>query len=324
MSEVTKVAEQLNQKVAQLNNERSRQLGMQEAAKKQYDTAIKAYETKYGVKLTPENLQEEYNKAYKELKTNIEVLKRTIEGIENGEYKQVTVPNIDLEPNVTIEVPEVKVQPTVVETEIVKEEVIQAPEKATVEITPIEEKKEPIFGGIVIPEVEAEEGTEKVEIPSFEGINLVGEVEQKETPVFGGLDFSGFEAPKEEEKVEVKVEETKKEEPVFGGFDFSAIIDSTPKVEVQKTEVKAEVQKTEVKAEVKKEAKKPVNTLNIPTDFVQPAPPKFNGVELEDDEFGDNEEETFAPEGWGTPKTSTDINKNFADILGSQGIKFGE
>ena len=80
MSEIIKIAEQLNKRVAQLNNERSRQLGMQEAAKKQYEKAVEVYESKYGVKLTPENLQQEYNKVYR-IKNNMEVLKQTIEAL---------------------------------------------------------------------------------------------------------------------------------------------------------------------------------------------------------------------------------------------------
>lgn len=297
MSEITKIAEQLNQKVSKLNNERSRQLGMQEAAKKQYDKAVEVYETKYGVKLSPENLQQEYNKIYAELKTNMEVLKRTIEGIERGDYKETTIPNIDLEPEVEITIPEEKVavkeevkQVVQPQTQVIQPQTVVQESKPEVTFEPIvEEKQEVDFGGAF----------EDVELPTFGGFNfggeeVVSESKVEETPVFGGFNFGG------EETVAQPVVETKEEEPVFGGFDLSALI--------EEPDNKAPVVN-------KQGSEKP----KIPTDFVQPAPPKYDtGVEdLE-------EEESFTPEGWGTPKTNEDINKSFADILGSQGIKFGE
>jgi len=299
MSDITKVAEQLNQKVAKLNNERSRQMGMQESAKKQYETAISAYEKKYGVKLGPDNLQEEYNKVYKTLKTDIEVLKKTIESIENEDYKKVTTPNIDLEPEVEVEIPEtVQEQPKEEETK--QEQPKQEQPKAEVEITKTDETKEPMFGGIEIPSLEEEE-----------------EEEDSESSI-EGLDFGGLTAPKLELEVEeVKAEEETSNKAETEGFDFSALIDGSLS---QKQEPKKEEVKTQEKPA---SVKKPVKDLGLPTDFKQPTPPKFEGADTEeDDDF--EEEESFTPEGWGKPKTNDDINKSFADILGSQGIKFGE
>ena len=319
MSEITKIAEQLNKRVAQLNNERSRQLGMQEAAKKQYEKAVELYESKYGVKLTPENLQQEYNKVYAELKTNMEVLKQTIEAIERGDYKESTVPNIDLEPEVDITIPE--------EPVVIKEEAKAQPKEEEVKPTIAQNKDEGVGGA-----KEVTFGGFNIDIPSFGGFNIGNEEVSKpkveEAPTFAGLNF-GEESPIEQPKIEI----TKEETPVFGGINFGSEEVTIQPKEEPKAEESNEFSGFDLSALIEDADNKPpvVNTPNtpkaqksekpkIPTDFAQPVPPKFNDFDEEDFE----EEESFTPAGWGTPKSNTDINKSFADILNSQGISFGE
>lgn len=101
MADIVKIAEQLNSDVTRLNNERSKKEGMLESAKTRYENAIREYENKYGVKLTAENLQAEYNKVFAEVKGNVLDLQEQIESIKRGDYKKEDTQVIfDLEPNV--------------------------------------------------------------------------------------------------------------------------------------------------------------------------------------------------------------------------------
>ena len=80
--------EELNQKVQKLNLDRQKQLGAVEQSKKQYEDGVKAYFEKYGVQLTPENLNAEYEKAVKEVTEKAVALEKQIAYIESGEYKK--------------------------------------------------------------------------------------------------------------------------------------------------------------------------------------------------------------------------------------------
>lgn len=100
MSDILKVAEQLNSEVTRLNNERSKLEGMLESAKTNYEKAVKAYEVKYGVKLTTENLQSEYNDVFAKTKGSVLDLQEKIESIKRGDYKTNSAVAYDLEPNV--------------------------------------------------------------------------------------------------------------------------------------------------------------------------------------------------------------------------------
>jgi len=80
--------EELNQKVQKLNLDRQKQLGAVEQSKKQYEDGVKAYFEKYGVQLTPENLNDEYEKAVKEVTEKAAALEKQIAYIESGEYKK--------------------------------------------------------------------------------------------------------------------------------------------------------------------------------------------------------------------------------------------
>lgn len=101
MADIIQVAEQLNHQVNQLNNERSKLEGMLETSKNSYEKAVAEYKAKYGVDLTEENLQEEYNAVYAQAKGSILDLQEKIESIKRGDYKKnVEAVEYDLEPDV--------------------------------------------------------------------------------------------------------------------------------------------------------------------------------------------------------------------------------
>lgn len=101
MADIIQIAESLNSDVTRLNNERSKMEGMLESAKTNYEKAVKAYEMKYGVKLTEETLQAEYNEVFARTKGAILDLQEKIDGIKRGEYKKdIEDVQYDLEPDV--------------------------------------------------------------------------------------------------------------------------------------------------------------------------------------------------------------------------------
>lgn len=134
MADIIAVAEKLNSEVNRLNNERSKLEGMVEGAKTSYEKAISAYEAKYGVKLTEENLQAEYNEVFAKTKGSVLDLQEQIESIKRGDYKKEdTTVKFDFEPDVepiraSVEEAEV-VETTETVKEEVKEEVKAEPEK---------------------------------------------------------------------------------------------------------------------------------------------------------------------------------------------------
>lgn len=133
MSDILKIAEQLNSEVTRLNNERSKLEGMLESAKTSYEKAIKVYEVKYGVKLTTENLQSEYNDVFAKTKGSVLDLQEKIESIKRGDYKTNSAVTYDLEPNV--EPIRAKVESSK-KVEKVSEPILAEPE----EITPVAEE----------------------------------------------------------------------------------------------------------------------------------------------------------------------------------------
>ena len=107
-----KEIERLNKRAQQLNAERQKLIGKQEAAKSEFDKAILLYEQKYGKKLDFNNLQEEYIMVSEDLKNKYKVLEEQIRVIETGEYKNVVdeneLPPFKLEvdtDNVNVELP---------------------------------------------------------------------------------------------------------------------------------------------------------------------------------------------------------------------------
>lgn len=85
---IIQIAEGLNSEVTKLNSERNKLEGMLDIAKSNYESAVKAYEEKYGVKLTEKNLQSEYNDVYARTKGSVLDLQEKIEGIKRGDYKK--------------------------------------------------------------------------------------------------------------------------------------------------------------------------------------------------------------------------------------------
>lgn len=208
MADIIKIAEQLNSDVTRLNNERSKLEGILESAKTNYDRAVKAYETKYGVKLSEETIQEEYNKVFARTKGAILDLQEKIEGIKRGDYKQNEGEiEYDLEPNVL---------PIREEAEPKKKKGTRKSKKDKPE-TPIEEIPTDNKIGEQAEEIE-EKVEEKVEIPVEENLFNMN------------LDFGGFpdnttiEVPKEEKKVVVKDVKTGKKGKPLSGSDLSAAV----------------------------------------------------------------------------------------------------
>lgn len=80
--------EKLNRVASQKNAERQQLIGKREAAQQSFNQAIKAYEAKYGVTLTAETLQEEYNRVQSETEKSYKALSDMIQKIENGTYNE--------------------------------------------------------------------------------------------------------------------------------------------------------------------------------------------------------------------------------------------
>lgn len=173
MDEILSKAKSLNEEVSKLNNERIRQEGMLESAKNSYETAIKAYEEKYGVKLTEETIQEEYNKVFAAVKGSILDLTEKIESIQRGDYKQnVETVEYDLEPDVEPVREEKKKEPSKRgrKPKAKKEETVETPvekDDSTVESTSDEE------------DVKSDDGPFKFDM-SFDGFGGVSTEEKVE------------------------------------------------------------------------------------------------------------------------------------------------
>lgn len=82
--------EKLNRVASQKNAERQQLIGKREAAQQSFNQAIKAYEAKYGVALTAETLQEEYNRVQSETEKSYKALSDMIQKIENGTYNETS------------------------------------------------------------------------------------------------------------------------------------------------------------------------------------------------------------------------------------------
>lgn len=97
----TEQIQQLNNRVTDLNTNRHRMAGLRESAQAEFDRLRLAYKTKYGVELTPETLQEEYNKVYAEMQGKYLDTAEKVQSIENGDYKTAnTTPSFNSTPNV--------------------------------------------------------------------------------------------------------------------------------------------------------------------------------------------------------------------------------
>lgn len=233
-AELIKIVQDLNTKITSLNNERNRKLGIQEAAKNQYDKALQAYEQKYGVKITEANLQAEYNSVYADVKGRVLATQELIGQIESGAYKHNSkVLDIDLEPNVEVvkpvlqaveqstspSIPEptsfVAPEPTpfiapapTVETKVIPEPtsfVAPTNEQPTVAARPL--------GGLDFSALAETSSSQKVVLDT----PILSSDDEVEVPSFGG----GFSLEPEQPKVTepIKTPEPTKtpDMPIFGG-----------------------------------------------------------------------------------------------------------
>jgi hypothetical protein len=218
MADIIQIAEKLNSEVTRLNNERSKMEGMLESAKTNYEKAVKAYEMKYGVKLTEETLQQEFNEVFARTKGSILDLQEKIESIQRGDYKKVEeVVEYDLEPNVEPIRAEVKPEPEKKKRSRKKKEAVEA-----VAETPIAETV-----------IEAEEIVPQVEVSDVSNVKEEAPVipQTEDVPFKLDLNFDGFEAntvinvPQVEEVKEVpKKKEAPKARKPLTAADISAAV----------------------------------------------------------------------------------------------------
>lgn len=315
MQDITKVAEQLNSKVTQLNNERSRQLGMQESAKKQYENAVTSYEEKYGVKVSETNLQEEYNKVYAEVKGKVELLEETIVSIERGDYKNIEKPaDIDLEPNVASIKPKTKVAAKVAEPAPVVNPVVDS--TPIVQPVPIVNpvnlgESAPIVQPVNLGVVE-----EAKPAPVVTPAPVVAPIANPETvvaPVVAPTVSDDSDRPFWETAAPVAETVVPDSEPqiVPPTINFGGVASPAPSFGGAPLNFEVEDSFDEMSEGYDDADEVPTNLGVAP-------------VVSATEEVVEEEEEVISPEGWGVPKTADDINKNFKDILGQSGIKFGE
>lgn len=78
----------LNAKIKALNEERHRKLGMLESAKQRYTAVTASYATKYGVQLNDQNLQAEYDKVALDVTSAYTNLFAIVDSIEKGTFVQ--------------------------------------------------------------------------------------------------------------------------------------------------------------------------------------------------------------------------------------------
>lgn len=341
MSDILKVAEQMNSEVTRLNNERSKLEGMLESARTNYEKAIKAYEVKYGVKLTEDNLQAEYNEVFAKTKGTMMDLQEKIESIKRGDYKKdVDTVEYDLEPDVEPireKVEEKTKRTRKTKAEKVEKVEIQEPEEISTIVEEVSEVEE-------TPKVE--DGPLKLDF-GFEG--------------FG--DTTSISVPEDEVKVKVEekpVEKKTRSKKTIDPATLSAAVKASETIKqnpVSFPEMSLEDDEVDIKGIDTSFGTKPESIVEVPIEDV----PAFGGfafteekTEKESDTdkveeapvfggFGDfsgfgnldnsseNKEDTkkevtdeapITPEGWGSD-FKLDFG-NFDDILKSGDIKFGE
>lgn len=104
--------ERLNKLAGQKNAERQQLIGKRDAAQQAFNQAVAVYAQKYGVTLTAETLQSEYDKVCKETEANYNALSQMIKDIEEGKFKQKvqesvqTVSSVDEQKEETVQTPE--------------------------------------------------------------------------------------------------------------------------------------------------------------------------------------------------------------------------
>lgn len=109
----------VNAQVQTLNKERQVNLGKKQALETQLSTAIANYKASYGVDLTPETVEAEYNKVLAEKQAEVAKLETTLSAIKQGNFEEaqvevqqanVNVPQANMVSPVNVEMPQAQVE----------------------------------------------------------------------------------------------------------------------------------------------------------------------------------------------------------------------
>lgn len=90
-----KEVERLNKLAAEKNAYRQQLIGKRDAAQQAFDRAVSIYSQKYGVALTLDNLQSEYDKVSSEVEKEYNELLKLVTDIENGVYDTAKATKVD-------------------------------------------------------------------------------------------------------------------------------------------------------------------------------------------------------------------------------------
>lgn len=143
----------LNEVARQKNEERLRLKGAVDSAKKNYDEAVSAYASKYGVSLDGTNIQEEYNKVSSDLADAYAKLQSDIEYIESGKYKEKATEEVVTPVDEVVEKPKATrgrpPKSATVEAPVVETPVAEAPVVEQNVVPPV------VNSGVSIPDMAA-------------------------------------------------------------------------------------------------------------------------------------------------------------------------
>lgn len=128
----------VNERVATLNNQRNRNIGMRENIQTQLQNAINSYKETYGVDVsTPELVNSEYNKVKGETEKQLQLLQGAISEIDNGNYAKANE-LLGVTP---------KAEPVVeqVQSEVTRPDIpVEQPVQVQSEVTPVVQVNEPV------------------------------------------------------------------------------------------------------------------------------------------------------------------------------------
>ena len=147
----------LNEVARQKNEERLRLKGAVDSAKNNYDEAVSAYASKYGVSLDGTNIQDEYYKVSSDLADAYAKLQSDIEYIESGIYKEKATEEVVTPVDEVVEKPKATrgrpPKSATVEAPVVETPVAEAPVVAPV----VEQNVVPpvVNSGVSIPDMAA-------------------------------------------------------------------------------------------------------------------------------------------------------------------------
>lgn len=299
---------QLNQRASALNAQRQRSLGTRDSTQQRLDQVLANYKAQHGVDLTPETLQNEYNKVYQEVQVQASNLQSTIESIERGEYKATESTYKPLEdPEVVI--PKTTTQPTAQPTQPVQ------PVQPVQNTQPVLTQASVAQATQVAKTQSTSEGTRKVN-PSL----LTGFDPTVEQPL-NNTTPEGVHIPEEQDTMTAKVIPTTPSAPTFGQPisnptpSFGAIPPVTPTAPTPSAPTFGSIP--------------PVAPSNGGTPTFGQAPsfnqtPTFGQApsfsQPSNQQKQDISEQAVTPVGWGTPdvtSASFDPNKQFGSLFNS-------